>query len=94
VRANPALTSAVVNLFIETAGQAQGHHADVAAALATITGIPQDVWIRALASDPFQVMRMDDALTQSQQKVAERFRALGLIPVDIKLSDIVWRGGA
>jgi sulfonate transport system substrate-binding protein len=94
VRANPALASSVVDLFIETARQAQGHHADVAAALATTTGIPLDVWVRALVDDPFQVMRMDDALTQSQQKVAERFRALNLIPVDLKVSDIVWRGGA
>ena len=36
---------------------------------------------------------MNDELTRSQQKVADRFRALGLVPVDIKVSDIVWRAG-
>jgi hypothetical protein len=49
------------------------------------------VWSRALHSDPFQVVRMTDDLTRSQQKVADRFRSLGLVPVDIKVSDIVWR---
>jgi len=36
---------------------------------------------------------MNEALTQSQQRVADRFRALGLVPVDIKVADIVWRAG-
>ncbi|MEA2729404.1 MAG: sulfonate transport system substrate-binding protein, partial [Acetobacteraceae bacterium] len=48
---------------------------------------------RALAEDPFQVLPMNDELTRSQQKVADRFRALGLVPVDINVSDIVWREG-
>jgi sulfonate transport system substrate-binding protein len=49
---------------------------------------------RVIGRDPFVVLRMDDALIQSQQKVADRFRALGLVPVDIKVSDIVWRVNA
>jgi sulfonate transport system substrate-binding protein len=81
VRANPALTSTVVQAFA------------AAALLATATGIQQDVWSRALAHHPLQVMPMSDELTRSQQKVADRFRALGLVPVDIKVSDIVWRAG-
>ena len=64
------------------------------ALLAGATGIAQDVWSRALANDAFEVLRMSDDLTRSQQKVADRFRALGLVPVDIKVSDIVWRANA
>jgi hypothetical protein len=37
---------------------------------------------------------MNDQLAASQQKVADRFRALGLVPVDIKVSNIVWRASA
>src|SRR5271157_3907314 len=91
VRANPALTAAVVDGFTATAEHARGHRDDVAGVLAAATGIPQEVWSRALSRDPFQVLRMDDELTRSQQKVADSFRALGLVPVDIKVSDIVWR---
>jgi sulfonate transport system substrate-binding protein len=59
--------------------------------LSGATGIPVDVWSRALAKDPFQVQRIDDVVTRSQQAVADRFRALGLVPIDVKISDIVWR---
>lgn len=91
VRANPVLTARVVDAFAATAERARGHHDDVARLLAGATGIQQDVWSRALSSDPFQVIRMTADLTRSQQKIADRFRALGLVPVDIKVSDIVWR---
>jgi sulfonate transport system substrate-binding protein len=93
VRANPALTRAVVDVFAATAEKARGHRDDVAALLAGPTGIAQDVWARALESDAFQVQPMNAELTRSQQRVADRFRALGLVPVDIKVSDIVWRAG-
>jgi sulfonate transport system substrate-binding protein len=93
VRANPALTSAVIDTFAATADHARTHPDEVAALLGTATGIAQDVWSRALSRDPFLVLRMDDALTKSQQKVADNFRALNLVPVDIKVSDFVWRAG-
>jgi hypothetical protein len=32
-------------------------------------------------------------LARGQQQIADRFRALGLLPVDIKVSDAVWRAG-
>jgi aliphatic sulfonates family ABC transporter substrate-binding protein len=91
VRANPALTGTVVDAFAATAEYARSHHDEVAALLATATGIAQDVWSRALAKDPFQVLRMDDTLTRSEQKVADNFHAQGLVPVEIKVADHVWR---
>ena len=93
VRANPALTATVLQVLTASAEKSRGHHEAVAALLAGATGIAQDVWTRALAQDPFQVQPMDDDLTRNQQKVADRFRALGLVPIDIKVSDIVWRAG-
>ena len=90
VRANPNLTARVIQAFTRAAESARGHRQEVAALLAGATGIPQDVWTSALAQDAFQVLPMNDDLTKSQQKVADRFRALGLIPVDVKVSSIVW----
>jgi aliphatic sulfonates family ABC transporter substrate-binding protein len=91
VHANPALTTQLLGAFTANAERARSHRDDIAALLAGATGISQDVWTRALAQDAFQVQPMNDALTNSQQKIADRFRALGLVPVDIKVSDIVWR---
>jgi sulfonate transport system substrate-binding protein len=93
VRANQDLTAAVVQVMTATAERASAHHDEIATVLAGSTGIKQDVWIRALERDPFHLQPMNDDLARSQQKVADRFRALGLVPVDIKVSDIVWRAG-
>jgi sulfonate transport system substrate-binding protein len=94
VRANEALTSTLVDEFTRTAAWARDHNNEVADLLAGATGMQLDVMRRVIGRDPFVVLRMDDALIQSQQKVADRFRALGLVPVDIKVSDIVWRVNA
>jgi aliphatic sulfonates family ABC transporter substrate-binding protein len=94
VRSSPALTETVVQAFAATAEKARGHLQEVASLLAGATGIQEDVWTRALANDPFQVVPMSDDLTHSQQTVADRFRAQGLVPVDIKVADIVWRANA
>ena len=88
---NMRLTTLLLAFCSATAERARAHRDDVADLLSTATGIPQDVWRRALARHPFEVLRMNDDLVRSQQKVADRFRALGLVPVDIKVSDIVWR---
>ncbi|HEY0181725.1 MAG TPA: aliphatic sulfonate ABC transporter substrate-binding protein [Rhodopila sp.] len=93
VRDNPALAASVVQALSTTAEKARDHHEAIAALLAGGTGIAQEVWTRALAQDPFQVVPMSDELTRGQQKVADRFRTLGLVPVDVKVSDIVWRAG-
>ena len=91
VRANPALTKTVIETFGATAAKARAHREDLAALLAGATGIPREICARALAANPLQVLPMNDDLARSQQKVADRFRALGLLPVDIKVSDITWR---
>ncbi len=90
VRANPALTGTILTTLTETAAATRTDRAKVAGLLASATGIAEDAWTRALARDPFQVMAMSDDLTRGQQKVADRFRATGLVPIDVKVSDIVW----
>ena len=72
----------------------RSHRPELAASLATATGMPLDAVQRAVDRAPFQVLPMNDELAASQQKVADRFRALGLIPTDIKVGEEVWRAGA
>ena len=91
VRSNPGLAAASVQGLASAAEKARGSRPAVATLLADATGIAADVWTRVLAQDPFQVLPMSDDLAHGQQRVADRFRALGLIPVDIKVADIVWR---
>ena len=91
VRDNPNVAKTVLRAFQTTADEARSHHDEVAALLAEATGMAQDVWSRALGAHPFEVTPLNDDLIANQQKVADRFRAQGLVPVDVKISDIVWR---
>ena len=94
VEANPQVTAKLVGAFANIAEWARSHRPDVAALLATATGMPIDAVRRGVDRVPFVVLPMDDEFARSQQKIAERFRALGLIPTDIRVSDEVWRAGA
>jgi aliphatic sulfonates family ABC transporter substrate-binding protein len=93
VRDNATVVRQVLDVFTQTAVAAREHHDEVAGLLATATGMSEAIWLRALTDHPFDVIPMSDELTRSQQKVADRFRAQGLVPVDIKVADIVWHAG-
>lgn len=94
VEANQEVTVKLVGEFARIAEWARSHRPDIAALLATATGMPLDAVQRGVDRAPFIVRPMDDELARSQQKVADRFRALGLIPTEIKVGEEVWRAGA
>jgi NitT/TauT family transport system substrate-binding protein/sulfonate transport system substrate-binding protein len=94
VEANAPVTAKIVGEFTRLAAWAREHRPELAAMVAKETGMSPEAVQRAVDRAPFQVLPMDDALAQSQQIVANRFRALGLIPTDIKVRDQVWRASA
>jgi NitT/TauT family transport system substrate-binding protein/sulfonate transport system substrate-binding protein len=94
VEANAPVTAQIVGEFTRLAAWAREHRPELATMVAKETGMSLEVVQRAVDRAPFQVLPMDDALAQSQQTVANRFRALGLIPTDIKVRDQVWRASA
>ncbi|MEQ1670717.1 MAG: sulfonate ABC transporter substrate-binding protein [Hyphomicrobium sp.] len=57
-------------------------------------GIPAPVLEVALKRQSFGVKPLDDAVIAEQQKIADTFRGLGLIPKDIKVGDYVWKAGS
>lgn len=91
VEANTATTVKVVNKLTDIAAWARAHRPELAALIAKETGLPPDAVQRAVNRAPFTVLPMNDEIVRNQQRVANRFRALGLIPIDIKVSDQVWR---
>ena len=56
--------------------------------------MPIEAVRRGVDRDPFVILPVDDEVVRIQQKVADRFSALGLIPNPIRVSDQVWRAGA
>jgi sulfonate transport system substrate-binding protein len=91
---SPAITAKVVDAFIQTGAWARTHRGEMADMLASSTGMDRAAVGRAVDRSPFEIKFMDETLTQSQQDVANRFRALNLIPADIQVSSIVWHPAA
>ncbi len=57
-------------------------------------GIPADVLEVALKRQAFGIKPLDDAAIAEQQKIADTFFSLGLLPKAIKVQDVVWRAGS
>lgn len=65
----------------------------VAEQLSPSVGIPAPVLEVALRRQAFGLARLDAETIAAQQKIADTFFALGLLPKEIKVSDIVWKAG-
>ena len=84
-------TRDVIKGLAEAARWAEAHRAEVANALAAVTGVPLEVQIVAANRASFVIGAVTDEIIDTQQAVADRFHKLGLIPRQIAIRDIVWR---
>jgi sulfonate transport system substrate-binding protein len=84
-------TREVIEGLAEAARWAENNRAEVAAALAAVTGVPLDVQTVAANRASFLIGPVTDDIVTTQQAVADRFHKLGLIPKPIAVRDAVWR---
>ena len=84
-------TREVIDGLAEAARWAENNRAEVAVALAAVTGVPLDVQTIAANRASFLIGPVTDDIVTTQQAVADRFYKLGLIPKPIAVRDAVWR---
>jgi len=84
-------TREVIDGLAEAARWAEANRAEVASALAAVTGVPLEVQTVAANRASFLIGPVTDEIVTTQQAVADRFHKLGLIPKPIAVRDIVWR---
>jgi len=84
-------TRDVIEGLAQAARWAETHRAEVAAALAAVTGVPLEVQIVAANRASFAIGPVTDGIIDTQQAVADRFFKLGLIPKPIVIRDAVWK---
>jgi sulfonate transport system substrate-binding protein len=84
-------TREVIDGLAEAARWAEANRAEVAGALAAVTGVPLEVQTVAANRASFLIGPVTDEIVTTQQAVADRFHRLGLIPKPIAVRDIVWR---
>lgn len=73
----------------------QEHRAEAIKLVSAFSGLDAEVISRVLQRrPPSPVVPLAADAIADQQRVADTFHALGLIPRQVKVSDIVWRAGA
>ncbi|KGM34941.1 aliphatic sulfonate ABC transporter substrate-binding protein [Inquilinus limosus] len=90
--AHPAALRSLVAALGEVGVWADAHHAEVAQLFADETGISLAAEQRAVDRATFRIGPVTEEIATQQQKIADRFAALGLIPAPIAIRDIVWTG--
>ncbi len=91
VEGNAKIVATIVEQFVTVGTWARGHRPELTERLAVATGIPIDALRRAVDRASFEVFPMNDELIASQQKVADRFLRIGVIPAQIHIAEAVWQ---
>ncbi len=89
-KANPDLVAAVNEGLAATAKWAETHRKDVTAILSKATGIAADIQQKAVDRTEFVISPIRQPVIEEQQRIADRFQSLGLIPKPITVQDIIW----
>lgn len=90
-RRNPEIIATVNEELAKVALWAEAHREELAQIFAEATGIDLPSWQRAVKRTEYTVTPMSEAVVEEQQRVADRFQRLGLIPAKIAVGDIVWK---
>ena len=94
VAANPAVIQAIVDSVKEIDAWANGNIDEAAAELSPATGIPVPVLKLALGREAWSVQPIGAAVVAEQQKIADTFYQLKLIPKPIKIEDALRDSGS
>ncbi|THD42539.1 MAG: sulfonate ABC transporter substrate-binding protein [Bradyrhizobium sp.] len=94
VAANPAVIQAIVDSVKEIDAWANGNIDEAAAELSPATGIPVPVLKLALGREAWSVQPIGAAVVAEQQKIADAFYQLKLIPKPIKIEDALRDSGS
>jgi sulfonate transport system substrate-binding protein len=90
-QAHPQAVAAVNEELARTARWAEANRPEVARTLSEASGIGLDAWERAVARTEYAVGPLTATVVEEQQRIADRFRRLGLVPRPISVRDIVWQ---
>jgi sulfonate transport system substrate-binding protein len=92
--ANPKVIDSVIQRLVAIDAWAKSDSKGAAAVLSPKVGIPADVLEVALARQGYGVAPLTPAVVAEQQKIADTFHQLGLLPKPINVSDAVIKLGS
>ena len=86
----PQTAKQVIDQLGTLSDWANKNQAEAAKILSTSTGLPQPIWQHALDRMPFGAVRMTPEVFSEQQKLADKFTQIGLLPVKVNVSSATW----
>jgi sulfonate transport system substrate-binding protein len=92
--AHPEIVREALAAIGETDRWAEANKKAVAEALGPKLGIPTEVLAVALDRLCYGVRPIDDSVIAEQQRIADAFHGLGLLPKPIQVKDAIWNAGA
>ncbi|QKJ87152.1 sulfonate ABC transporter substrate-binding protein [Paramixta manurensis] len=87
----PATAKKVVDELSSLSDWANKHPDDAAKILSTSTGLPQPIWAKTLARQPYGAARMTPAIFSQQQTLADTFTRIGMLPVKVDVNTAKWK---
>jgi sulfonate transport system substrate-binding protein len=90
-QANPKIVETVLAGIVDTDRWASAQPEAVARQLSAAIHVPEPIIAKALQRQTYGIAPLDRATVEGQQKVADAFFALGLIPKPLTIADVVWR---
>ncbi len=93
INADPKIVDLVLAQLSEVDDWAKGDIKAVAEQLSPSVGLPVPVLELALKRQSYGIKPINDAVIAEQQKVADTFFALGLLPKAIRISDVARKSG-
>ncbi|WP_407519308.1 aliphatic sulfonate ABC transporter substrate-binding protein [Methylobacterium oryzisoli] len=88
--ASAPVLAAALDALAEVARWCEANRGEVAALLSQGTGVPLSATRRAVDRAEYVIGPVTPGVAAEQQRVADRFHALGLIPRPIRIADAVW----
>jgi sulfonate transport system substrate-binding protein len=91
---HPEIVKIIDEQIDETDHWAEQHQAESAALLSSSMGVPKPIVETVLARMGYGVQPLTPEVTADQQKIADTFHALSLIPSAINVAGAVWKPGS
>lgn len=91
---HPQVLDAVIDDIRRVDADAQAHPEAVARQVAPLLGLPENVTLLALRRQGYGARALTPQVVATQQRIADTFAALKLIPTPLRIESIVWHPAA
>ncbi len=87
---HPEVITALVEEVRAVGEWSKGHPEEVTAQVAPLLGLPADITLTSVKRQGYGAQFLDPQTVAAQQKIADSFHQLKLIPKPLRIQDVIW----